>query len=268
MTIVSDGRWSEAKRWKREASFKGNGCAQTIDQCCELQLTFFRMKKHFEKTLLPPTTGLICHWRYYSLTALARQWVLPILWPPSQCPALLSCPCDSRWHLPSLSPGHPDISSPHGEYLYSGDMSPHPPNLYPAPCLCRNTHALTPGSRVTPDIGEQRWLINWCKPASQVLLFVGAGWTLEAAVSERSPRAKTPAPPITLGSHTFNRNPYITIGHLCISLQTRNLALYFPIYIEATCTSYNSQTFIGIFNWSRRSPHISTAAALIQLVSS
>ena len=30
-----------------------------------------------------------------------------------------------------------------------------PPNLYPTPCLCRNTHAVPPGSHVTPDIIER-----------------------------------------------------------------------------------------------------------------
>ena len=174
MTIVSDGRWSEAKRWKRVASFKGNGCAQTIDQCCELQLTFFRMKKHFEKALLPPTTGLICHWRYYSLTALARQWVLPILWPPSQCPALLSCPCDSRWHLPSLSPGHPDISSPHGEYLYSGDMSPHPQICIPPP-VCVETptpsHPEAVWHQILVSRGPGAVFVGWSTGASQQAKF-------------------------------------------------------------------------------------------------
>lgn len=39
-----------------------------------------------------------------------------------------------------------------------------PPNLYPTPCLCRNTHAVPPGSHVTPDIIEREapcWWHQW-----------------------------------------------------------------------------------------------------------
>ena len=77
-------------------------------------------------------------------------------------PHLLSSALLSSIHFP-VPPPHPPLY-PQGTlttHLLTGNICTaaicrHTPNLYPAPCLCRNTHALTPGSRGTPDTGEQQ----------------------------------------------------------------------------------------------------------------
>ena len=75
---------------------------------------------------------------------------------------LFSAEFTSLWNISTPPPLYPQPTLT--THLLTGNICTaaicrHTPNLFPAPCLCRNTHGLTPGSRVTPDTGEQETLV-------------------------------------------------------------------------------------------------------------
>ena len=83
---------------------------------------------------------LICHWHQCAVTAtpIPRLAVL----------YHLISPAELSWvHFPMTAddpalPCHPDNTSPDGEYLYSGDTSPHPQICIPPP-VCVETPTLS-----------------------------------------------------------------------------------------------------------------------------
>ena len=89
---------------------------------------------------------LICHWHQCAVTATPIPGLAVLYHPIS--------PAELSWvHFPMTAddpalPWHPDNTSPDGEYLYSGDTSPHPQICIPPP-VCVETP--------TPSHQEAMW---------------------------------------------------------------------------------------------------------------